>query len=149
MVAVIVACRAALPALRARYPRALQIATSLLLLHGFVLFVLARAAENGSLFLLDEGLSATKWIATVATVLATLLLAWRVFAERLLTLRSVGVAVLISVAFGAAWLTVLQAAGVHLTGMPAMATIWMLTPVLLPLMASVLAPWSLGRARHT
>jgi hypothetical protein len=26
--------------------------------------------------------------------------------------------------------------------------VWMLSPVLLPLMASVLAPWSLSRMRH-
>jgi hypothetical protein len=30
-----------------------------------------------------------------------------------------------------------------------MDAVWMLSPVLLPLMASVLAPWSLSRIRHT
>jgi hypothetical protein len=33
--------------------------------------------------------------------------------------------------------------------MPARDAVGMLSPVLLPLMASVLAPWSLSRIRHT
>jgi hypothetical protein len=43
---------------------------------------------------------------------------------------------------------VLQAAGAQLTGTPAMDAAWMLSPVLLPLMVSALAPWSLSRIRH-
>ena len=82
-------------------------------------------------------------------MLATVYLFWAAFAERLLTLRSACGAVLVSAAFGAAWLTVLRAAGVQLAGMPAMDAVWMLSPALLPLMASVLAPWSLSRIRHT
>ena len=58
-------------------------------------------------------------------------------------------AVLVSAAFGAAWLTLLHAAGVQLAGMSAAGVVGMLWPVLLPLMASVLAPWSLSRIRHT
>jgi hypothetical protein len=48
----------------------------------------------------------------------------------------------------AAWLTMLRAAGVQIAGMPTMDAVWMLSPALLPLMASVLAPWSLNRIRH-
>ena len=40
------------------------------------------------------------------------------------------------------------ALGVQLAGMSAANAIWMLSPVLLPLMAGVLAPWSLNRVRH-
>ena len=55
---------------------------------------------------------------------------------------------LVSAAFGAAWLTMLRAAGVSLAGMPATDAAWMLSPALLPLTISVLAPWSLSRIRH-
>jgi hypothetical protein len=51
-------------------------------------------------------------------------------------------------AFGVAWVTLLHAAGVQLAGMPPWNAIWMLSPALLPLMVSVLAPWSLNRIRH-
>ena len=51
-------------------------------------------------------------------VLATVYLFWRSLAERLLTLRSAGVALLTWAAFAAAWVTVLRAAGVQLAGMP-------------------------------
>jgi len=74
---------------------------------------------------------------------------WRGFAERALTIRYASGAVVISVAFGAAWVTLLQAAGVQLAGLPMTDVVWMLSPALLPLTASVLAPWSLSRIRHT
>jgi hypothetical protein len=82
-------------------------------------------------------------------VLATAYLVSRVFAERLLTPGQASGAVLVSAAFGAIWVIVLRAAGVQLSGMPAMDVAWMLSPALLPLMASVLAPWSFSRIRHT
>jgi len=44
--------------------------------------------------------------------------------------------------------TVLRAAGVQLGGLPAMDAVWTLSPALLCLMASALAPWSLSRIRH-
>ena len=94
-------------------------------------------------------LRATSWVAASAIVLATGYLLWRVFAEQLLTLRQASGAVLVSAAFGAACLTLLRGAGVSLAGMPAADAVWMLSPALLPLMASVLAPWSLSRIRHT
>jgi hypothetical protein len=88
-------------------------------------------------------------VAAAAIVFATAYVAWRSFAERLLTLRSAGGAVLVSSAFGAAGLMLLRAAGVPPAGMPAADAVWMLSPALLPLMVSVLAPWSLSRMRHT
>jgi hypothetical protein len=65
-----------------------------------------------------------------------------------MTLRSACGAVLVSAAFGAAWVTLLRAAGVQLAGMPTTDAVWMLSPALLPPMVSVLAPWSPSRIRH-
>ena len=81
-------------------------------------------------------------------LVATLYVGWRVFAERLLTLRSACAVVLMSVAFAAAWVTLLGAAGVQLADMSTRDAAWMLSPTLLPLLASVLAPWSFSRVRH-
>ena len=150
-VAVMVGSRAALGALRARYPRRLNIAGSLLLLHGFVLVLLALAGQRGYGFetLRDTLLVATSWIAAAAMVLATAYLVWSALAERLLTLRSACGAVLVSAVFGAAWVTVVRAAGVPLAGPPTTDAVWMLSPELLPLTISALAPWSLSRVRHT
>lgn len=149
-VVVIVSWRAAYAAFKARYPRRLSIAASLLLFYGLALVVLTRAAQYRieaeiPLFAI---LSATQWVAAAAIVLATGYLLWRGFAERLMTLRQVSVAVLVSAAFGAAGLTLLRAGSVSLAGMPAADAAWLLSPALLPLMASVLAPWSLSRIRH-
>ena len=98
---------------------------------------------------MDAFFGAAPWIAAAALVLATASLFWRTLAEQLLTLRQALLAVLISGAFGAAWVTVLRAGGVHLSGMPAIDAAWILSPALLPLLASVLAPWALSRVRHT
>ena len=81
-------------------------------------------------------------------VLATIYFFWNGFAARTLTIRYASVAFLISAAFAAVWLTVLHASGVQLAGMTAAGVVGILWPVLLPLMASVLAPWSLSRLRH-
>jgi hypothetical protein len=149
-VAIMVASRAALAALRARYPRRLFIAGSLLLLHGLVLVLVALAVKRGlgSEFLLDAILGATKWIAAAASVLATVYLFWSVFAERVLTLRHAWGVLLVSAAFGAAWVSVLRTGGVQIAAMPTTDAAWMLLPALLPLTASVLAPWALNRVRH-
>jgi hypothetical protein len=161
-VAVMVALRASLTALRARYPRRLNIAGSLLLLYGLVLVLRAPDGQGGNgldVLFVDALLGATPWIAAAATVLATVYLVRRSLAERLLTLRSAGVALLTWAAFAVAWVTVLRAdgvqlvlrvlAGVQLAGVPATDLMWMLCPVLVPLMVGVLAPWSLSRVRHT
>ena len=145
-VALTVASLATLAALWARYPRRVNIAGSLLLLHGLALVLLALGQRwNG----LEAILRGTSWVAASAIVLATGYLLWRGFAEQLLTLRQASGAVLVSAAFGAACLTLLRGAGVSLAAMPAADAVSMLSPALLPLMASVLAPWSLSRIRHT
>jgi hypothetical protein len=82
-------------------------------------------------------------------VFTIIYLFWRGFAERFLTLRYVCGALLFSAAFAAAWVTILRAAGVQLTGMPTTSAVSWLSPAFVPLMASVLAPWSLNRIRHT
>ena len=144
-VAVMVALVAASIALAARYPRPLNIATGLYLLFwGLVLALLALAGRRGLALLFGP----TRFIDAPLIVFATVYLTWKVFAERLLSLRSaVGIG-MISAAFAAAWVTVLRAAGVQFAAIPTMDAFWMLSPTMLPLMASVLVPWSLSRIRH-
>jgi hypothetical protein len=154
VVAVMVATRAAFTALRARYPRQLKIAGSLLLLPVFVLVLLIQAEQYGiaSEFVLYAAQDVTNRVIAVvaaAGVLATAYLFWKVVAERLLTPRQACGAILVSAAFGAAWVAVLTAAGVPLSAMPARDAMGMLSPTMLPMMASVLTPWSLSRVRHT
>jgi hypothetical protein len=151
LVAVMVASRASLTALRARYPRRVNIAVWCVLLHGLALVLLALAVPRGivSASVLDAVVRATKWIVVGAGALATVYLSFNVLAERLLTLRPALVVVLVSAAFGAAWVTVLRTAGVPLGAMTTAHALWMLSPALLPPLVSVLAPWSLSRVRHT
>jgi hypothetical protein len=152
VVAVMVASRAALPALRARYPRRVNLAGSLLLLYGLAFVLRAPDGQGGNgwdVLFMDALFDATPWLVAAATVLATVYLCWTSLAERLLTLWQAGVAVLVSATFAAAWVTLLRAAGVPLAGMPAADAAWMLWPAMLCLMVSVLAPWSLSRIRHT
>ena len=143
--------RAAHSALRARYPRRLTIATGLLLLNGLVLVVLALAAQRGigSALLLDTIRMATTWIVAAAIVLATVYLLGTALAERLLTLRQAGGAILVSAIFALAWVTVLRAVGISPGALPVTDAVWTLSPAMLPLLVSVLAPWSLSRIRHT
>ena len=152
VVAVMVAARAALQALRARYPRRVNIAGSLLLLYGLALVLRAPDGQGGNgldVLVMEALFGATPWIAATASVLATVYLVWRVLEERLLTLGQACGAILVSTTFAVAWATVLGAAGVSLAGLSATDAVGMLLPALLPLTASVLAPWSLSRVRHT
>ena len=151
VVAVLIASRASLVALRARYRRRVNIAGWLLLSYVLVLVLLtwARQRGNGPEALSYLLFNATPWLAAAVMLFATVYLFWRALAERLLTPPQAGVAVLLSAGFGAAWVTVLGAAGVPLRAMSAEDAAWILSPALLPLMAGVLAPWSLSRVRHT
>jgi hypothetical protein len=150
VVIIMVAGLAALEALRARYPRRLNIGRSLLLFWCLGMILLVLAGRNGivSSFLVDVIIRATGWIAATAIVLATVYLFWSGLAERTLSVRLACGALVISAAFAAAWIGVLHVAGVQLSGMPATNVIWILSPLLLPLTASALAPWSLSRVRH-
>jgi hypothetical protein len=146
-----VAAFAVLAARRTRYSRRVNIAASSLLLSGLALALLAGAERNGivSPFVVDAIVAAARWIFLAATVFTTGYVFWSGFAERVLTIRYASGAVAISAVFAAAWLTMLRAAGVELADMAVAAAFWMLSPALLPLMASVVAPWSLSRIRHT
>jgi hypothetical protein len=151
-VAAMVAWRAALPALRARYPRRVNIAGSLLLLYGMGLVLRAPDGQGGDgldVLFMDAFFGAAPWITAAGIALATVFLFWRVLTEQLLTLRSASLAVLMSAAFAAAWVTVLNALGLSPAVKPATDMVWMLSPALLPPLAAVLAPWSLSRVRHT
>jgi hypothetical protein len=154
-VAVMVAARAALGALWARYPRRMNVAGWLIVLHALAFLALAMTGYRGKAgsetlwaFALDALVWVTRWIDAPAIVIATVYVTWRALAERVLTWRSVCVAGLMSAAFAAAWVTLLRVAGVDLAGTSTTVAAWMLSPVLLPLTASVLAPWSLSRLRH-
>jgi len=141
---------AVLGALWTRYSRRANIAASSLLLSGLALALLALAEQNGNVspFVFDALFTTARWIFVGAMVFTTVYVFWRGFAERVLTMRYAGGAVAISAAFLAAWLTALHIAGVQLAGMSVMNAISVVSPALLPLMASVLAPWSLSRIRH-
>jgi hypothetical protein len=136
-----------------RYSRRVKIVTPLLLLYGVALVWLAVGVRvdprTASQFHLDVVHRAMGWIAAAAIVFTTVYLFWSAFTERLLTLRYVCGALLVSLIFGVAWVTLLRAAGVQLAGMRITDVAWSLSPVLLTMMASVLAPWSLNRIRHT
>jgi hypothetical protein len=146
-----VAAFAVFGALRTRYSRRVNVAASFLLLSGLALALLAGAERNGivSPFVVDAIVAAARWIILAATVFTTGYVFWSGFAERVLTIRYASGAVAISAIFAAAWLTMLRAAGVELADMAVAAAFWMLSPALLPLTASVVAPWSLSRVRHT
>lgn len=146
-----VAAFAVLGALWTRYSRRMNIAASSLMLSGLALALLAGAERNGivSALVVDAIVAAARWIILAGMAFTTVYVFWSGFAERVLTIRYACGAVAIAAAFAAAWLTVLHAAGVQLAGMPPADAVWRVLPALLPLTASVLAPWSLSRVRHT
>ena len=111
---------------------------------GLALALLALAEQKGivSPFVVDAIFATARWIFLAAMVFTTVYVFWSGFAERVLTIRYASGAVAISMAFGAAWLTVLHIAGVQLAGMSAMNAVWILLPALLPLTIGMLAPWS-------
>jgi hypothetical protein len=150
-VALWVASWAALGALWTRYPRRLNIAASLLLLYGLAVGLLALAGERGLGPEVPLGaiLRSTSSVAAAAIVFATTYLAWRTFAEGLLTVRQASLVVFLSAAFAAAWLTVLRAEGLSLADMSAAEAVRTVALAVLPLTVSVLAPWSYSRIRHT
>jgi hypothetical protein len=146
-----VAALAVFEGVRTRYSRRVTIAALWLLLAGLVLALLAGAESRGILSssLFDAIVAAALWIVFAVTVCTAVYLFWTGFAERVLTIGYAGGAIAMSAAFAAAWVTVLQMAGVQLAGMPALDAVSILSPALLPLLLSVLAPWSLSRIRHT
>ena len=152
-VAILVAALAVLGALRTRYARRVNIATWSLLFFGLALALVAQGQREGivSPFVFSAVLAVARWISfagLAALLLATVYVFWSAFTERLLTIGYASGTAAISVAFGAAWLTVLHMTGVQLAGTSAIASVSILSPAMLPLIFGVLAPWSLSRIRH-
>ncbi len=149
-VVILVGSFAVIGALRARYSRLVNIAASSLLLLGFALALLGLGERNGfvSPSVVDAIFAAARWIFLAAAIFTTVYVLRNGFAERVLTGRYAMGAALISAAFGAAWLTTLQVAGVQLARVPAMHYDAVLLPTLLLPLLSILAPWSLNRMRH-
>jgi len=150
-VVVWVAAMAVLGALWTRYSRRATMTASSLLFSALALALLALAARKGIVppFVFGAIFAAARWTFFAAMAGAIVYVSWTGFAERVLTLRYASGALAISGAFAAAWVTVLHMAGAQLAGMSAMNAVSILSPASLPLMASVLAPWSLSRVRHT
>lgn len=150
-IAAMVAARAVLAALRARWSRRVNIGGALLLVYCLTLGLLLLSEQRGLVasFVPQAFLATTGWLAAAALVVGTAYLAWRVIAEQLLTWRQVLVVAGLLVIFGATWLALRAAGGVSLTGGITAEAIRMLVPILLPLFFCVLAPWSLSRIRHT
>lgn len=150
-VVIAVAGFAVFGALRTRYSSRATIASILLVLYGLGFLWLAVAVRvdpaTASRFHLDVVYEAMGWIATAAMVFTTVYVFWSGFADHVLTVRYVGGAVAIAAAFGAAWLTALHITGEQLAAMSVMNACWAVSPALLLLMASGLAPWSYGRIR--
>jgi len=145
-----VASLAVILPLWARYPRRGNIAASTLLIGGLSLstLVLAGRLDFVSGSLVDAAFAAIRWLLIAATVFVTIYLAWSSLAERLLTSRDALGALTISIAFGAASITLLHTAGLRLADMPASTLVSLLTLLLVPLMLMLLVPWSLSRYRH-
>ena len=149
-IALMVAVRAVFTALRARYSRRVYVTVSLLLLYALALVLLTLNVERGpGMETLLGILRVTRWAVVVAMGIATVYLFLMATKERLLTSRHVCVALLVSAIFAAAWVTMLRTSGELHAGLSASNMFWMLSPTLLPLTVSVLAPWSLSRIRHT
>ena len=148
-----VAAFAMLGALRLRYSRLASLASFLLVPYS-LLFVWLWVGVRGdpaafSWLHLDVVYGAMSWSATTVMAITTVYVVWTGFAEHVLTLRYASGAVAISLAFAAAWLTLVHMIGVPLTGVSTTNAISIASLALLPLTVSMLAPWSYGRIRHT
>jgi hypothetical protein len=141
LIAGIVAFQATRPALKARYPRVLLVVQWLPAVWGFALVLLTLAIRAGSAPapLVDALITATLWIAGAAMVLGTIYFLWDGLAKRTITLGYAGGALGMAAAFAVPG--VLGLGGGH-NAEP----YWL---ALLILMIMILAPWSLGRVRHT
>ncbi|HEX6637604.1 MAG TPA: hypothetical protein VF033_08095 [Steroidobacteraceae bacterium] len=145
-----IALFATFTAIRARYPRHVLFAGAVMVGHGLLLIMLAIAGSRGIVpaSLVLTAFAATGWFLIAGIVLATLYLFWTGFVERALTISYTSVALVISAAFAATWVVILQKSGVTLAGMSAAGIAGLAWPMLLPPLVFVAAPWSLGRLRH-
>ncbi len=136
----LVAWLAAREAIRGRHPRLLLVVQWLPVVYSLAIILLTLAMRKGfgPVPLVGEIIGVSFWVSAAAMVLATIYLSWNGFAQSVLTIPHACGALGISVAFAAAWLLGIPAAGVA-------AILWL---SLLVLTLSVLAPWSLNRIRH-
>jgi hypothetical protein len=140
-IASLVAFQATREALRARYPRVVLVAQWLPAVWGLALILLTLAIrkEFGPVPLVGDIVTATVWITGAAMVLGTIYFLWDGLAKRTITL---------GYACGALGLAALFAATGFwgLDGGDNIEPYWI---ALLILTIMILAPWSLGRVRHT
>ncbi|HEX6398818.1 MAG TPA: hypothetical protein VFZ95_15445 [Steroidobacteraceae bacterium] len=150
-IAGLVSWQAAREALKARYPRATLVAMWLPAVWGLTVFLLVVAGSNGILPhpVMRALVFTAMWTATAVLVSATIYLSWRNITERALAAVYVAGVLAILVGFGVAYLALLRAIDVQLAGKPLAADALLSWPVLLLLLGSMLAPWSLNRVRHT
>jgi hypothetical protein len=141
LIAGIVAFQATRPALKARYPRVLLVVQWLPAVWGLALVLLTLAIRAGFALapFVDALITATLWIAGTAMVIGTIYFLWSGLTKRTITLGYAGGAL------GMAALLV-ATGSFGLDGEGKIAPYWL---ALLILMIMILAPWSLGRVRHT
>lgn len=150
-VAGLVAWQASREALKARYPRPTLVAMWMPAAWGLTVFLLAVAGSTGILpnSVARTLVFAAMWAATAVLVCATSYLFWRNLLERALPAAyGAGVLALLA-AFAAAYLVLIRTIDMPLAGKPLAALALLTWPVLLLLLGSMLAPWSLNRVRHT
>lgn len=150
-VAAVVAWQAAREALKARYPRRLLVVQWLPAAWGCAITLAALAGKSGIVSPSAAGtvVAAAVWIATAVILVATIYFFWSNIAERALPTDYLVGALAIVAAFGVAYAIVLRGAGEPNSATHPTAMVMMLWPVLLLLLGSVVAPWSLNRARHS
>jgi hypothetical protein len=141
LIAGIVAFQATRPALKARYPRALLVVQWLPAAWGLALVLLTLAIRAGlaPAPLVGNLMTATLWIAGAGMVLGTIYFVWSGLTKRTITLGYACGALALSALFAATGVFGLDGGG-------KIEPYWL---ALLILMILILAPWSLGRLRHT
>jgi len=149
-VAVMVAARASLEALFARYRVRVVAAAAFALLYGLVVALVVLGADGWvqDAMLLNIMLGAVPLLGGGAVVLGTLYLFWRTVVERILAPQQAAGVVLASAIVAVAWVTLLDAADTPVSRMSPVTAALALCPALLTLAVLVLAPWSLSRVRH-
>lgn len=148
--AALIVSQSAREALKARYPRGVLVVNWLPIVWGLAIVLLGLAHKSGMApsIPINTILKASFWIAMLIASAATIYMLWDGITSRVLTARYLGGAILVTVAFAAAMLTMVHTLDGPSKEITAPVVAAMMFPVLLILMNSVLAPWSLDRARH-
>src|SRR5690606_28119694 len=88
------------------------------------------------------------WIAAAGIPAGTAYLIARVLLERIASIAEAAVVVGVWVVIAIVYVALLHDSGVRLLELPTPLALLELAPLLLPLAAAALAPWSLARVRH-